>query len=239
MGDAFYGTPRWKKKRALVLRRAHYIDQLRSREGVQVDATSVHHIFRREEYPQYEWCDWNLIALSDITHKQMHMPDGTLSDAGKRLLMETAAKHGIPLHETILVIGQAGSGKSTYVRAHIGGGVAYDLDWIAAALRLKKPHEERHDAARRMAYDIGRHFADAAKNYCGLCYIIRTAPTIDEAEQISPTRVVYCRTRALIGRRADYKAYDENEAQARIDALIEWAKANNIEVETYPPHLDR
>lgn len=235
MGDPFYGTARWKKKRALVLRRARYIDQLRKREGVNEEATTVHHIFRREEYPQYEWSDWNLIALSDRTHKAMHKPDGGLSDAGKRLMMETAAEQQIPIHETVLVIGQAGSGKSTYVKMNLGGGVVYDLDHIAAALRLKRPHEERNDAARRMAYDIGRNFAEAAKNYCGLCYIIRTAPTIDEVERIMPLRLVYCRRRRDIRSRADFLAYDEEAAQARIESVLEWATVNNIKVETYPP----
>lgn len=235
MTDPFYYSERWKKKRALILRRAGYKDQLRIREGVSINANTVHHIFRREEYPQYEWNDWNLIAISDRTHKQLHKPDGQLSSLGRMLMMETAAENGIPLHKVVLVVGVPGSGKSTYVKTHIGGGVAFDLDYVAAAFRLKKPHEEIHDASRRMANEIGKVFVDAAKKYSGVVFMVRTAPTIDEAERIRPSRLVYCAVSHRTGARGLPAGYDEEEAQRRLYGLLEWARENRVPVEQYPP----
>ena len=238
MTDPFYYSERWKKKRALILRRAGYKDQLRIREGISINANTVHHIFRREEYPQYEWSDWNLIAVSDRTHKELHKPDGQLSNLGRKLMLETAAEYGIPLHEVVLVIGHPGSGKSTYVKTHIGGGVAFDLDYVAAAFRLKKPHEEIHDASRRMANEIGKVFVDAAKRYSGTVFMVRTSPTIDEAERIMPSRLVYCAVPNGTRIRGKPSGYDEEAAQRRIDALLEWAQENRVTIERYPPGVD-
>ncbi len=51
-----------------------------------------------------------------------------------------------------LVCGLRGCGKSTYVKEHLtDGALAYDMDAIASAFRLRMPHEEYHEAARHMA----------------------------------------------------------------------------------------
>ena len=31
----------------------------------------VHHIYPADEYPEYAWCDWNLISVSLATHNKL------------------------------------------------------------------------------------------------------------------------------------------------------------------------
>jgi len=68
----FYATPRWKKKRAKILRRDKYMCQESLRYGKRTDADTVHHIYPLSEYPEYGYCDWNLISLSSKAHNAMH-----------------------------------------------------------------------------------------------------------------------------------------------------------------------
>lgn len=52
-----------------------------------MQANTVHHILPREQYPEYQWEPWNLVALSAKTHDQMHdRVTGSLTDAGKVFL---------------------------------------------------------------------------------------------------------------------------------------------------------
>lgn len=96
--DSFYLTPRWKAKRAHILRRDGYMDQIEKRYGKRREANTVHHIFPRSEFPEYQWADWNLISVSDATHNKLeNRAAGTLTEAGKELLRRTARKHNIPI----------------------------------------------------------------------------------------------------------------------------------------------
>lgn len=93
-----YHTKRWIKKRESILRRDGYRCQESKRYGKNIQATTVHHIFPYEYFPEYAWCDWNLISLSDKMHNAMHDRDThRLSDKGKELLIRTARKHGIDI----------------------------------------------------------------------------------------------------------------------------------------------
>lgn len=86
--------------RARVLRRDGYVCQLTKRYGRMVQANTVHHIFPRKEFPEYQWKDWNLISLSATQHERMHYrKTEQLTVDGVELLRRTAMKHGIEIPE--------------------------------------------------------------------------------------------------------------------------------------------
>lgn len=81
-----YTSRRWLRLRERVLKRDNYQCQYSKRYGRIVQATTVHHIYPVERYPQYQWCDWNLISLSTDAHNRMHDRDThELTDEGIRL----------------------------------------------------------------------------------------------------------------------------------------------------------
>ena len=95
-----YKSPKWLRKRAAILRRDEYQCQLSRRYGKNVEATTVHHIFPADDWPQYQWEDWNLIALSPAAHDKMHDRNtGALTAVGKELLWRTARRQGIKVEE--------------------------------------------------------------------------------------------------------------------------------------------
>lgn len=82
-----YGSTRWKKKRKHILRMDGYKDVLAARYGRTEAATIVHHIYPAELYPEYAWCDWNLISVSMGTHNKLeNRTSGELTEAGRRLM---------------------------------------------------------------------------------------------------------------------------------------------------------
>lgn len=68
----FYHTRRWKKKQTRILRRDGYLCQESKRYGVKAEATTVHHVWPLEDYPEYAYEDWNLVSLCGEKHNQMH-----------------------------------------------------------------------------------------------------------------------------------------------------------------------
>ena len=126
-----------------------------------------------------------------------------------------------------LVCGMPGTGKSTYVKQHIGDGVAYDLDALAAAFRLKEPHEEYHDAARHMANDLLKGFVKKAAEYSSDIWVIRTAPTLQEVKDINPLRVVICMVRYV-------KRPCGETTRRKLMELAEWCECNGISLEYMP-----
>lgn len=85
-----YGSTRWKKKRQHILRLDGYKDVLAARYGRAEVATIVHHIYPAELYPEYAWCDWNLISVSMGTHNKLeNRTSGELTEAGRRLMYKT------------------------------------------------------------------------------------------------------------------------------------------------------
>lgn len=93
MLDNFYKSKRWERLRRAVLSRDGYKCQESARYGKSVPATTVHHIFPRETYPQYQWEAWNLISLSHDVHNEMHdRATGELTDKGRKLMQRTARK---------------------------------------------------------------------------------------------------------------------------------------------------
>lgn len=89
-GSFDYNSPRWRRLRAAVLRAAGYRCQWSRRFGRHVQATHVHHIWPAEDWPQYAYEPWNLIALSLEAHNAMHDRwTGKLSATGESLRRRT------------------------------------------------------------------------------------------------------------------------------------------------------
>lgn len=96
----WYMSRRWQSLRAAVMRRDGYLDKVALRYGTRRPAELVHHIFPREEFPQYQWCAWNLISVSKETHNKLHLRlSDELSQEGIALLRRTARKNNIKLPE--------------------------------------------------------------------------------------------------------------------------------------------
>lgn len=85
-----YHSRRWARLRARILREAGYRCQYSKRFGKRVEATHVHHIWPAEDFPQFAWCGWNLIALSQEAHNAMHdRSTGKLTAVGESLRRRT------------------------------------------------------------------------------------------------------------------------------------------------------
>lgn len=89
MDKRIYDTPRWRSLRKRILRRDKYICQYYLRYGRRVEATTVHHIYPVEEYPEYAYAPWNLISVSSKAHNLLHEFDGSLSEDGEKLRRRT------------------------------------------------------------------------------------------------------------------------------------------------------
>lgn len=93
-----YGSERWKKKRELILRRDGYQCQISKRYGKMIPATVVHHIYPAEDYPEFQWQNWNLISISQAVHNALHdRYTGKLTKEGIALLNRTAQKRGLKI----------------------------------------------------------------------------------------------------------------------------------------------
>ena len=96
----FYESRKWLRIRQSVLRRDKYFDMEKKRFGVLKQAEVVHHIFPRDEFPEYQYALWNLISLSRKTHNEMHDRDSDrLSEKGVELLRRTCRKYGRQIPE--------------------------------------------------------------------------------------------------------------------------------------------
>lgn len=85
-----YGTAKWKKKRLHILSLDGYKDVIAARYGRTIEATIVHHIYPAREYPEYAYCDWNLISVSPGTHNKLENRNtGELTEAGRKLMERT------------------------------------------------------------------------------------------------------------------------------------------------------
>lgn len=233
--DPFYKNPAWLRVRKSIMLRDGYQCLWCKTQGKRREAECVHHIFPRDQYIEYQWEPWNLISLCNRCHDEMHNRfNGELSQQGRKLLRITAHMQGIPIttkKETILVVGLRGSGKSTYCKRHLDDeSICYDMDAIASAFRLRMPHEEYFKPARKMANDFLKGFLAKAHEYCRKIYIIRTAPTIKEVQEIDPDRVVLC-SHQYTARPMD----DRDEALRKLDLIKEYCQKTNLDLEISAP----
>lgn len=95
-----YKSKRWLRLRQRILKRDGYMCQESKRYGRMVEANTVHHVFPVSRFPEYQWCEWNLISLSQAAHNRMHIRDtDELTDEGMRLMMRVARKQNIDISE--------------------------------------------------------------------------------------------------------------------------------------------
>lgn len=97
--DPFYLSPAWKRKARQIMIRDRYQCQISKRYGRLRPAELVHHVFPKDEFPEYAYKDWNLIAVSRDAHHRLHNPDGDLSEFGREVLRRIASKNNIPIPE--------------------------------------------------------------------------------------------------------------------------------------------
>lgn len=85
----YYGG-KWKKKREKILRRDGYKCQVAAMYGRNDEANTVHHIYPAGQYPEYAWCDWNLISVSLAGHNKLeNRKTGELTRLGLELMERT------------------------------------------------------------------------------------------------------------------------------------------------------
>lgn len=72
MTNPFYKSAKWESKRKKILKRDGYQCQESKRYGKTVPATTVHHIFPLDQYPELALEEDNLISLGDKSHNTMH-----------------------------------------------------------------------------------------------------------------------------------------------------------------------
>ena len=94
--ERFYNDKHWQHIRASALRRDGYMCQLSKRYGKIREANTVHHIFPREDFPEYQYELWNLISLTKEKHNELHdRATNQLTAEGIELLKRVARKNGI------------------------------------------------------------------------------------------------------------------------------------------------
>lgn len=115
--DPFYDDPKWIRLRNSVLRRDNYMDKESKRYGIIRPAEIVHHIFPKDEFPEYAFSVWNLISLSRQTHNEMHDREtDELTQKGRDLLIRTARRNNVQVPEKYEQQKQSNRGKGVRIK---------------------------------------------------------------------------------------------------------------------------
>jgi 5-methylcytosine-specific restriction protein A len=72
---SFYKSSKWKRKRAVILRRDEYMCRECKRYGRTTPATTVHHVYPLEQYPELALVSANLVGMCAACHDAMHDRD--------------------------------------------------------------------------------------------------------------------------------------------------------------------
>lgn len=85
-----YNSPKWRRKRLKILRLDGYKCRIGAMFGRTEEAVVVHHIYPAEIYPEYAYCDWNLISVSKASHNKLENRNTKeLTDLGLQLMERT------------------------------------------------------------------------------------------------------------------------------------------------------
>ena len=85
-----YQGSRWKKTRLHVLRMDGYKCQVARWYGRSAEAQTVHHIYPVKDYPESQWCYWNMISVSNSSHNMLeNRKTGELTELGMQLMRRT------------------------------------------------------------------------------------------------------------------------------------------------------
>lgn len=96
--DPFYSTDRWRHLRTAALNRSGYMCKYCARVGIRKPADTVHHIYPRKTYPQYQWCLWNLYPVCRACHNKLEdRTNGELTDEGLALLRRLERRRAVGL----------------------------------------------------------------------------------------------------------------------------------------------
>lgn len=76
-GQEFYNSKKWKRVKALILKRDNYLCRECKRYGKMVAAEHVHHIEHLDARPDLAYTPSNLISLCAKCHLKMH-PEKTI-----------------------------------------------------------------------------------------------------------------------------------------------------------------
>ena len=86
----------------MILRRDKYTCQVAARYGKRIPANTVHHVFPREVFPEYEWESWNLLSVSETTHNELHDRNtGGLTRRGIELLERIGRANNIDIEKAL------------------------------------------------------------------------------------------------------------------------------------------
>ena len=89
--DIFYRTARWTRLRRFALARDGLMCTECRRFGRRVDADTVHHVFPRTEFPEFQWAAWNCVSLCRGCHDTMHDRNtNALTERGVAMLKRVA-----------------------------------------------------------------------------------------------------------------------------------------------------